>query len=163
MGRRGRRPEPTIYKLARGNPGKRPLNDHEPRPPADAVRPPDWVTGVAREKWDEVVPKLLAMGVMTNADVDTIARYCSMHEQYLKYLEQVRRGLDVIVMRDESGRVKYMQSAPAATMLLKLATAMLRIEQEFGLTPSARSGIVATPAASPEDVLSRFRARKAKA
>ena len=163
MGRRGRRAEPTIYKIARGNPGKRPLNRDEPRPPADAVLPPDWVSGVAREKWDEVVPKLLAMGVMTNADVDTIARYCSMHEQYLKYLEQVRRGLDVIVMRDESGRVKYMQSAPAATMLLKLATALLRIEQEFGLTPSARSGIVATHAAKPEDVLSRFRARKAKA
>lgn len=163
MGKRGRRTQPTIYKLARGNPGKRPLNPNEPKPPADAVRPPEWVSGVSRAKWDELVPKLVEMGVMTNADVDTIARYCTMHEQYLKYLEQVRKGLDVIVMRDESGRVKYMQAAPAATMMHKLATALLRIEQEFGLTPSARSGIVATPAAKPEDVLSRFRARKAQA
>lgn len=96
---------------------------------------------MAREKWDNVVPKLLGMGVMTNADVDTIARYCTMHEQFVKYLDQVRRGLDVLVIRDDKGKVKYMQSTPAATMMTKLAASMLRIEQEFGLTPSARSGL----------------------
>ena len=84
------------------------------------------------------------MGVMTNADIDTIARYCTMHEQYVKYLEQVRRGLDVLVIRDEKGKVKYMQSTPAATMMMKLAASMLRIEQEFGLTPSSRTAIVAS-------------------
>lgn len=143
MGKRGPRPEPTIIKMAKGNPGKRPLNKSEPRPPSDDITPPDWVTGVARSKWDEVVPKLIGMGVMTNADIDTIARYCTMHEQYVKYLEQVRRGLDVLVIRDDKGKVKYMQSTPAATMMNKLAASMLRIEQEFGLTPSSRTGIVA--------------------
>lgn len=106
------------------------------------------MTGKSLEKWQEVVPKLLGMGVMTNADVDTIARYCTMYEQYVKYLEQVRRGLDVLVIRDDAGKVKYMQSTPAATMMTKLAASMLRIEQEFGLTPSARTGIVAKP---PQD------------
>ena len=87
------------------------------------------------------MPKLIGMGVITNADIDTIARYCTMHEQYVKYLDQVRRGLDVLVIRDDKGKVKYMQSTPAATMMTKLAASMLRIEQEFGLTPSARSGL----------------------
>jgi len=144
MGKRGPRREPTILKIAKGNPGKRPLNKSEPKPPSDDITPPEWVTGVAREKWDNVVPKLIGMGVMTNADVDTVARYCTMHEQFVKYLEQCRRGLDVLVIRDDAGKVKYMQSTPAATMLNKLAASMLRIEQEFGLTPSARTGIVAT-------------------
>lgn len=148
MGKRGPRPEPTILKIAKGNPGKRRLNQSEPKPAADAIQPPDWVTGKSLEKWQEVVPKLLGMGVMTNADVDTIARYCTMYEQYVKYLEQVRRGLDVLVIRDDAGKVKYMQSTPAATMMTKLAASMLRIEQEFGLTPSARTGIVAKP---PQD------------
>lgn len=152
MGKRGPRPEPTIIKIAKGNPGKRPLNKSEPKPPSDDITPPDWVTGVARSKWDEVVPKLTGMGVMTNADVDTIARYCTMHEQYVKYLEQVRRGLDVLVIRDDKGKVKYMQSTPAATMLMKLASSMLRIEQEFGLTPSARSGIGATQEKPRDDL-----------
>jgi phage terminase small subunit len=34
-----------------------------------------------------------------------------------------------------------MQSTPAATMFVKLAQSMLRIEQEYGLTPSARAGM----------------------
>ena len=152
MGKRGPRPEPTILKLAKGNPGKRRLNESEPKPAADAIQPPDWVTGKSLEKWQEVVPKLVGMGVMTNADIDTIARYCTMYEQFVKYLDQVRRGLDVLVIRDDSGKVKYMQSTPAATMLTKLAASMLRIEQEFGLTPSARSGISASQEKPRDDL-----------
>lgn len=144
MGKRGPKPQPTIIKMARGNPGKRRLNAQEPKPESDGIEPPAWVTGVSLEKWNEIVPKLIAMGVMTNADIEAIARYCTMHEHYVKYLDQVRRGLDVLVIRDEKGKVKYMQSTPAATMVTKLAASMLRIEQEFGLTPSARTGIVAT-------------------
>jgi hypothetical protein len=33
MGLRGPAPEPTALKLLRGNPGKRPLNTLEPKPP----------------------------------------------------------------------------------------------------------------------------------
>jgi P27 family predicted phage terminase small subunit len=144
-------------KIAKGNPGKRPLNQNEPVPPASAIAPPDWVAGVSREKWDEIVPKLIAMGVMTSADIDTIARYCVMHEHFQKYLAACRRGLDIFVMRDEAGRVKYMQSAPAATMMVKLAASMLRIEQEFGLTPSARSGISAATQKPIDEVTQFFR------
>ena len=152
MGKRGPRPEPTILKIAKGNPGKRQLNKQEPKPETDGIEPPAWVTGVSLKKWHEIVPKLIAMGVMTNADIEAIARYCTMHEHYVKYLDQVRRGLDVLVIRDEKGKVKYMQSTPAATMVTKLAQSMLRIEQEFGLTPSARTGIVADKKTNKEEI-----------
>ena len=155
MGKRGPRPQPTIIKIAKGNPGKRPLNHAEPKPAANAVEPPSWVSGKSLEKWQEVAPKLLAMGVLTNADVETLARYCTMHEQFVKYLDEVRQGGDVLVVRDEAGKVKYMQSTPAATMLMKLAASMLRIEQEFGLTPSERTGI-ATTQAKRKDELEEF-------
>lgn len=143
MGRRGPKPEPTIIKLAKGNPGKRRINKAEPKPSTDGIEPPEYLAGKSLEKWHAIIPQLRDMGVMTVSDVETIARYCTMWEQWLKYLDQCRRGLDVLVIRDESGKVKYMQSTPAATMQQKLATSMLRIEQEFGLTPSARTGIVA--------------------
>jgi len=84
-----------------------------------------------------------------------------MHEQFVKYLDQCRRGLDVLVIRDDEGKVKYMQSTPAATMLSKLAASMLRIEQEFGLTPSARSGLSATQGQQQESVIEKFRRLKA--
>lgn len=151
MGKRGPRPQPSSIRIARGNPGKRPLNDREPVPAGGSIHPPEWVVGVARAKWDDVVPKLESMRVITPADVEAIARYCAMYEQWVKYLEQMRRGLDVIVLRDKDGKVRYMQSSPAATMFVKLAASMLRIEQEYGLTPSARTGISTSDGETDED------------
>jgi P27 family predicted phage terminase small subunit len=66
-----------------------------------------------------------------------------MYEQWLRYLAEVRAGRDVLTIYNDDGSVKYQQQTPAATMQQKIATSMLRIEQEFGLTPSARTGIVA--------------------
>ncbi len=141
MGKRGPRKQPTALRLLRGDPSKEGKHADEPVPPAGAVVAPAWVTGKAREKWDEVVPQLEAMGLITPADVEAIGRYCAMYEQWVRYLDQIRRGLDVLVIRDKDGKVKYMQSTPAATMFVKLAQSMLRIEQEYGLTPSARAGM----------------------
>lgn len=141
MGKRGPRKQPTKLRLLRGDPSKEGKHADEPIPPAGAVTPPDWVKGKALDKWNEVVPKLEAMGIMSTADVDAMARYCAMYEQWLRYLDQVRRGLDVLVLKDNAGKVKYVQSTPAATMFVKLAQSLLRIEQEYGLTPSARAGM----------------------
>jgi hypothetical protein len=51
----------------------------------------------------------------------------------------------VLVIRDEKGKVKYMQiNAGGHDGRRSWQPSMLRIEQEFGLTPSARTGIVAS-------------------
>ena len=48
---RGRKPKPTLMKQLNGNPGKRPLNDREPVPPAGTPTPPDYLDDVARQEW----------------------------------------------------------------------------------------------------------------
>lgn len=144
MGKRGPRPEPTVIKMAKGNPGNRPLNKREARPDRTAIEPPEYLSGKSLEKWNHLEPILNPCGLLTQADVETLGRYCTMWEQWCKYLEQCRRGLDVLVLKDDNGKVKYMQTSPAASQLNKLAQSMLRIEQEFGMTPSARTGISAT-------------------
>ena len=141
MGKRGPRKQPTRLRLLRGDPSKEGKHANEPVPPAGAVTPPEWITGKSLDKWNEVVPKLEAMGLITPADTEAIGRYCAMYEQWVRYLDQVRRGLDVLVIRDKDGKVKYIQSTPAAIMFVKLAQSMLRLEQEYGLTPSARAGM----------------------
>ena len=143
MGRRGPKPEPTILTMARGNPAKKQINAREPKPKSGNIKPPKYLTGESLKCWKEVTPGLIATGVMTEADVPTLARYCTMYEQWLRYLAEVRAGRDVLTIFNDDGSVKYQQQTPAATMQQKLATSMLRIEQEFGLTPSARTGIVA--------------------
>jgi P27 family predicted phage terminase small subunit len=143
MGKRGPPPEPSILRYIRGNPSKTPLNDGEPTPDllSPGAEPPVWLEGVALDKWHEIVPVLTAMRVMTIADRETIARYCALWEQWKKNYDIVKRGADVIIGRDAAGEVKYMQVTPYASQMTKIATLLLRIEQEFGLTPSSRSQV----------------------
>jgi hypothetical protein len=48
---RGRRPKPTALKELEGNPGKRPLNQREPKPDGDLYGAPEWMTDSQREGW----------------------------------------------------------------------------------------------------------------
>ncbi len=152
MGKRGVKPQPTVLKLLKGNPGRRPLNQLEPEPARDAIVPPAYLVGASLGKWNQVLPGLIASGVITNADVETLARYCTMYEQFLFCLAEIRAGRDQIELKHpETGELLNIKSTPAGLNSHKLAASMLRIEQEFGLTPSARSGIVAKKIDKVED------------
>lgn len=48
MATRGRKPKPTALKLLEGNPGKRPINEHEPIPPKGTVKCPSWLEQEAK-------------------------------------------------------------------------------------------------------------------
>ena len=43
MATRGRKPKPTALKVLEGNPGKRPLNENEPKPERKAPECPSWL------------------------------------------------------------------------------------------------------------------------
>ncbi len=152
MGKRGVKPQSTVLKLLRGNPGKRALNKLEPQPARDAIVPPAYLVGASLDKWNQVLPGLLATGVITNADIETLSRYCTMYEQFLFCLAEIRAGRDQIELKHpETGELLNIKSTPAGLNSHKLAASMLRIEQEFGLTPSARSGIVGKKIDKVED------------
>ena len=65
----GRRPKPTAVKELAGNPGKRPLNRVEPRPPASSTRVPRGLGEEAAKFWRRYAPMLAGLGVLTEADV----------------------------------------------------------------------------------------------
>ena len=155
MGRPGPRPQPTIVKLARGNPGKRPLNRHEPTPSADAVKPPSWLVGPALAKWRELVQLLTSVRLLTNADVGPLARYCDTWSWWRKCREEIERDGDVMTIRDRDGNPTYHQQHPRVSIANKLASQLAALEKEFGLTPSARTTLHAKPD-SPTDDLSEF-------
>jgi P27 family predicted phage terminase small subunit len=162
MGRRGPAPEPTVLRVLRGNPSKTPINDLEPQPSAFGIETPDWLEGAALDKWNQMLPRLLSMKVMTVADQETLARYCALWEQWKKNYDFVRQGGDVLVIRDEAGTVKFMQQTPQATAMKQLATMLLTIEQQFGMTPSSRTQVQVHQTVD-DDPLSTFVARRGRA
>jgi phage terminase small subunit len=72
----GRNRQPTAIKEARGNPGKRRLNEWEPIPPKGEVEPPASLKGDALAVWKRESPIAIAMRTLTTADVTLFARYC---------------------------------------------------------------------------------------
>jgi P27 family predicted phage terminase small subunit len=143
MGKRGPPKEPTKLRLMRGNPSKTPAPANEPQPPSDAVTAPDYLTPEEVEKFHQLAAQLVSLGVMSNIDIDALARYCGHWSAWKKHKAVCDRGGDVLVMRDESGKVKYAQVGPSSTLTTKHSAAMDRLAQQFGMTPSSRASIVA--------------------
>ena len=54
-------------------------------------------------------------------------------------------------IKDDRGKLKCLQQVPQVAIANKLAQALTRLEQEFGMTPSARSRINVQPAPIPSD------------
>lgn len=158
MGRRGPKPAPTALRILRGDRPDR-INRNEPKPPAGIAKPPEWLTGEALAKWNDLAPQLLTTGVLTIIDVEALARYCSIWQEWRKHLGLIQRGADVLVIRDNEGKVRYTQVGPSASLVNKYGAALLRLEQEFGLTPAARSSIRVGERAEPSDPLQAFLAK----
>jgi P27 family predicted phage terminase small subunit len=96
---------------------------------------------VAQEYWDELAPLLDGMGVLTRADKDKLALYCRTWAQWRiadKFIED--NGM-TYVTRDADGQITSMQQFPQVAIRNKLSLILIRLAQEFGLTPSARTRV----------------------
>jgi P27 family predicted phage terminase small subunit len=145
MGKRGPRPTPTKLKILRGNPGCRPLNKNEPEPPAAGIAMPSHLGPVAQARWAELLPIVQAMRVMTDADVEALARYCDTYEWWLAVRAKLRAEGDTYPILNDGGEVKYIAQRPEVSIAHKLATQLRQLEQDFGLNPSARTSLQSQP------------------
>jgi phage terminase small subunit len=72
---RGAKPKPTALKFLQGNPGHRPLNEHEPKPRVGCKKP-DYLDEHASKVWDRLAPRLIQLGILTELDGATFALFC---------------------------------------------------------------------------------------
>lgn len=132
--KRGRKPQPAALKVARGNPGKRPIEPEIDLPPGTPERPK--FTGfdaVARAEWDRVVA-LLPPGVLSPADQMILAGYCCSVSRWLR--AEKRAAADP---RDEARAERAFDAVRKAGAL-------------FGLGPAERSRVKAVGAADKTDL-----------
>ena len=134
MGRRGPAPEPTALKLIKGTKPYR-INANEPLPLERAIDRPDWLSDRAAEEWDRVVPHLVAMRVITDADLSGFAIYCEAVARWRRLAELVAASPPVV---NRDGAVV---KNPVYAQVRDAAAEVRLWAREFGLTPSARAGI----------------------
>ena len=150
MGKRGPKPAPTAIKIARGTVRSRPKT--EPAPPATGIVMPGHLGEVAQAKWRELLPLLQAVKVMTDADVEALARYCDTYEWWLATRAKLRKEGDTYPILNDGGEIKYIAQRPEVSIAHKLATQLRQLEQDFGLNPSARTSLhVEKPKAEGDD------------
>lgn len=158
MSKRGRPPKPTALKVLQGNPGKRPLNTEEPKPRALPPKRPAWLTGEGKKKWDELVPELERLGLLTIVDGAALAALCQAWKDYVECINVIKKYGRTFAT--ESG---YLMPRPEVKIAEKAFQAFKAMSVEFGLTPSSRSRLKAPQAEQTEDEYEEFRRRgKAK-
>lgn len=137
MGARGPKKQPTALRLMRGDPSKEGKKKAEPKPPSmDGVPKSVQNDLLALEVWREVVPALAAVGIATKIDNATLARYCLLSADFQRYTEICSKGGDIMMTK-----TGYTQQTPEATLRLKIASMLLGMEREFGMTASSRAGL----------------------
>lgn len=134
----GRRPLPTALHQLHGNPGKRRRNRDEPRPRVDPNPvPPDYLPPDARAKWDELVPLLLRLGLLTVVDHTALALYCSAYARFLEAERKINELGEVII--DKRGVARR---SPWLLLQRTATRQMVTIGGQFGMTPADRARLL---------------------
>ncbi len=133
---RGRRPKPTRLKVLTGNPGKRPLNQDEPRPEVAIPDCPQELGPVAQREWNRLAGELAGLRILTNLDRAALAAYCGAYALWAEATEAIQKYGAMI--KSPSG---FPVQSPYLAVANRQAEIMMRIASEFGLTPASRSRI----------------------
>ena len=156
MGKRGPAPTPTeILRLH----GSRLVEQRtgEPQPPAGSPPCPEWMNATARLIWDQVIENLASMGVLKKTDGNAIARYCMLFVEWCDCSHFIQeKGYSREIVTEKGG--VYDQQYPEVNIRNRLNTDLLRLEQQFGLTPAARASIQVEPSREKKQVRTRSRA-----
>ncbi len=133
------------------------LRSHAPIPEPKAPLCPKRLTPEARTVWRYVVRELTKLGVIAKADKNPLERYCRLVIEERKLAEWVDKYGLSFPLKDGDGKVKCFQQFPEVAQLNRTRTELLKLEVQFGLTPSARTRIQVEPQEKPEAVRKRTR------
>ncbi len=146
MGKRGPAERPTVLKLLHGETHKDRINTDEPAPRPTLPELPDDVSDEVRAVWDRTLAELEGMGLAFAADGPALRCYCEAVVIHGRASSLLAAG-DVLV---EGARGNLVRN-PVLQIQRDSATTIRAFAQEFGLTPSARSGIRGGKANDDED------------
>lgn len=144
----GRKPKPTMLKIVTGNPGKRALPTKEAIVAISEPTPPGFLCDDAKVEWGRVCSVLYAVGLMTELDRAALAAYCAAYGRWA----QAERAINRMAAKDELNFALMIKTTggnaiqnPLVGIANKAKSDMVRYATEFGMTPSARSRVDATP------------------
>lgn len=130
----GRPRKPTALKVLEGNPGKRPINQKEPKPKPVAPKCPAHLNPCARKEWRRIAVDLEPLGLLTQIDRAALAAYCVAYSRWVEAEDMIRKH--GMLVKSPNG---YPMQSPYLAIANKAVEQMKGFLTEFGMTPSSRS------------------------
>ena len=96
------------------------------------------------------------MKVLTKADRAALAAYCQTHARWQGVEEFLETNGEVYALRDQKGKVRCMQQYPQVAIARHLLMILRGYQQEFGLTPAARTRITVADDDPQSETETRF-------
>jgi len=160
MGKRGRPKTPTPVLTMRGSWRAKDRAKTEPQAPSGLPEMPDWIVSrdipTAEDIWQRLVDDLDQIGTLAQTDGRSIGRYCVVLREWLKSKAFIEERGDTYPIKDSEGKIVKFGTFPQALNFKHLLTQLLRLEQEFGLTPSSRAGLSVAPRKADEDLEAQY-------
>ncbi len=154
MGRRGPPKKPSALKVAQGQRARDIPKNEISAPVENAPEVKFELTERGQMLFDDVCKRLNLVGMITILDVQTITRYCDNFDKWLTYRDMLTKAPMVKVKTPMGERI---EPSPALMPYMNLGRELLKLEQQFGMTPSARASIGSvkkpTDEKSPEEKL----------
>jgi P27 family predicted phage terminase small subunit len=154
MGLRGPKPQATVIKLLRGNPGRRTLDLSDGVHPVVAVPDaPRHLSKEARKEWRRITVELEELGLISRMDRAALAIYCQTWGRLVlaeEALEAKRRAAEaagedvataVLMWQTPTG---FMRESTLLRIVSKLQQECDRYLASFGMSPSYRSRVKAS-------------------
>lgn len=143
----GRRPKPTALHVLNGNPSKKKLNQHEPKPPQGEASQHEDVSKMADKVWHELAPICLHMGTLTPADVSSFTTLCELEAtrrvaSKQKDVEGFTPFLITTITDSAGNEHPKVQEHPALKLERSTAAALRPYYEKFGLEPVGRARLV---------------------
>ncbi|MDE1901313.1 MAG: phage terminase small subunit P27 family [Alphaproteobacteria bacterium] len=132
----GRPPLPTHLKLVKGTARADRNNPNELKPALVVPEPPPHLDEREKGKFAAMSELLAKHGVMTELDVEAIARYAVVWCRWLDAEVEIKKRGPVVKTTNDN----IIQN-PFLSVANKCMVQMSQIESEFGLNPSSRSRI----------------------
>jgi P27 family predicted phage terminase small subunit len=116
--------------------------ENEVKAPSDKVRAPSYLTAELRREFNKIAKQLTDVGIMTNLDVDTLARFIIARAMYITLSMQIIKQ-PAILMSD-----KYPQIAINQDKAFKQCSVAAR---DLGLTISSRCKLIVPKTETAKD------------
>lgn len=159
--RSGPAAKPTALKVLHGSKRGKRQAKVEPTAAEGAPPKPRWLGKVAARAWDDLVPVLEGMRVLTIADRIALEMLASVYEEWRTANETIEKDGETQLCETQHG--EKIHSHPAVAHRSDAFRRLQSMAQEFGLTPSARSRIKGPGERKKEDPLQRLIDRRDRA